>query len=195
MLASFLRSKRYARPLYVSLNEQTASVLNALSVAQLTTDQRLEEAGDSSERTFYLTNFIVTLTETASDRLFRLPLEINLRRVRLHLHFLSLHNMRLGVRLGVPPDDNELTVDCARSFEARITNRVTRNAYFCTTRRYVRDGILFARATSAANRSFPAAHERESSFLRRHAFLSRHDGDVYSDEKITGLPCPRLCPI
>jgi len=56
-----------SRSLYVSLNEQIASALNALSVAQLTTDQRLEKAGDS-ERTFYLINFIVTLTKTASDR-------------------------------------------------------------------------------------------------------------------------------
>lgn len=45
------------------------------------------------------------------------------------------------------------------------------NAYFCiTTVRYVKEGgrwALFARAMSAANRSLPAALERESSFLRR----------------------------
>lgn len=66
----------YARsgacPLHVSLNEQTASPLNALSVAQLTTDQRLEEAshGDSDERTFYLTNFIVALAEVTQAVVF-----------------------------------------------------------------------------------------------------------------------------
>jgi len=38
------------RSLYVSLNEQIASALNALSVAQLTTDQRLEKAGNIFRR-------------------------------------------------------------------------------------------------------------------------------------------------
>lgn len=41
-------------------------------MAQLTTDQRLEEAshGDSDERTFYLTNFIVALAEVTQAVVF-----------------------------------------------------------------------------------------------------------------------------
>jgi len=59
----------YARsalhPLHISLSQQSSSKLNALSVAQLTTDQRLEKAGRGSwgERSFHLVNFIVPSTE------------------------------------------------------------------------------------------------------------------------------------
>lgn len=81
MLTSFLRSKRLARSLYVSLNEQTAFALNTLPVAQLTTDQRLEKAGDSGEkeRTFYLTNFIRDFNGNSKRSLFHVHTDILLK--------------------------------------------------------------------------------------------------------------------
>jgi len=76
--SSFLRSKQYARSLYVSLNEQTASALNALPMAQLTTDQRLEQGRRFWRKNlFTLLILVVILTETVNDRFSKYILKIN----------------------------------------------------------------------------------------------------------------------
>lgn len=81
----------------------------------------------------------------------------------VRMYFLSLRNTRLGTRF-------HLIMSRHRAYDRPKRESQGCNAYFCiTTVRYIKGGRepLLARAMSAANRSLPAALERESSFLRR----------------------------
>jgi len=79
------------------------------------------------------------------------------------MYFLSLRNTRLGTRF-------HLIMSRHRAHDRPKRESQRCNAYFCTTTvRYIKGGRgpLLARTMSMANRSLPAALERESSFLRR----------------------------